>query len=164
MDSHTPRTSHTGRLHGMPLAWLLGQDDDLLYGLSAGGRLGVRVFHIEEVNARGLDAVFAEAVRIATTGTEGFGISVDLDVVTPDEAPGVGTPVAGGIRGDELARALATVGGRPDMLAVELVEYAPRLDPDGRSAQVAIETLAAALCGPRDQAEVLAHAVQGNDS
>jgi arginase len=187
MDSHTPRTSHTGRLHGMPLAWLLGQDDDLLYGLSAGvlnpeqvalvgvrsfepeeaerlGRLGVRVFHIDEVNARGLDAVFAEAVRIATTGTEGFGISVDLDVVTPDEAPGVGTPVAGGIRGDELARALATVGGRPDMLAVELVEYAPRLDPDGRSAQVAIETLAAALCGPRDQAEVLAHAVQGNDS
>src|SRR5438105_10841909 len=36
MDSHTPRTSHTGRLHGMPLAWLLGQDDDPLYGLATG--------------------------------------------------------------------------------------------------------------------------------
>ena len=187
MDSHTPRTSHTGRLHGMPLAWLLGQDDDALYGLSAGvlnpeqvalvgvrsfeaeeaerlRRLGVRVFHIEEVNARGLDAVFAEAVRIATRGTEGFGISVDLDVITPDEAPGVGTPVAGGIRGEDLARVLATIGGRRDVLAVELVEYAPRLDPDGRSARVAIETLAAALCGPGEQPQVVADTVQRNDA
>jgi arginase len=187
MDSHTPGTSHTGRLHGMPLAWLLGQDDDPLYGLSAGvlnpeqvalvgvrsfepeeaerlQRLGVRVFHIEEVRARGLDAVFADAVRIATSGTEGFGISVDLDVVTPEEAPGVGTPVADGIRGDELARALARIGGRPDLLAVELVEYAPRLDPDGRSARVAIASLVAALCGPREQAQIVADAVQRQDS
>jgi arginase len=183
MDSHTPGTSHTGRLHGMPLAWLLGQDDDPLYGLSAGvlnpeqvalvgvrsfepeeaarlRRLGVRVFHIEEVHARGLDAVFADAVAIATAGTEGFGISVDLDVVTPEEAPGVGTPVAGGIRGGELAQAIAGIGGRRDLLAVELVEYAPRLDPDGRSARVAIETLVAALCGPGEQPQVLADPVQ----
>src|SRR5687768_17186880 len=76
MDSHTPGTSHTGRLHGMPLAWLLGQDDDPLYGLAAGvvdprrvaligvrsfepeeqarlDGLGVRVFHIDEVQKRG---------------------------------------------------------------------------------------------------------------
>ena len=187
MDSHTPATSHTGRLHGMPLAWLLGQDDDPLYGLSAGvlnpeqvalvgvrsfeleeaerlERLGVRVFHIEEVHARGLDAVFADAVRIATAGTEGFGISVDLDVVRPEEAPGVGTPVAGGIRGEQLAQALAAVGGRRDLAAVELVEYAPRLDPDGRSARVAIDTLVAALCGPGEQAQVVADAVQRDDS
>jgi arginase len=185
MDSHTPRTSHTGRLHGMPLAWLLGQDDDPLYGLSAGvlnpeqvalvgvrsfepeeaerlGELGVRVFHIEEVRGRGLDAVLAEALAIATAGTQGFGISVDLDVVTPEEAPGVGTPVAGGITGRELARALAGIGGRSDLLAVELVEYAPRLDPDGRSARVAIETLVAALCGPGKQAQIVADAVQRN--
>jgi arginase len=186
MDSHTPRTSHTGRLHGMPLAWLLGQDDDPLYGLSAGvlnpeqvalvgvrsfepeeqarlGRLGVRVFHIEEVRARGVEAVFADALAIATAGTEGFGISVDLDVVTPEEAPGVGTPVAGGIPGAELARALATIGGRSDLRAVELVEYAPRLDPDRRSARVAIEALAAALCGPGHEAQILADAVHGDD-
>lgn len=187
MDSHTPGTSHTGRLHGMPLAWLLGQDDDPLYGLSAGvlnpgqvalvgvrsfepeeaerlKRLGVRVFHIEEVRERGLDAVFADALAIATAGTEGFGISVDLDVVTPEEAPGVGTPVAGGIGGAHLARALAGIGGRADLLAVELVEYAPRLDPDGRSARVAIDTLAAALCGPGHQAQVVADAIQRNDA
>jgi arginase len=186
MDSHTPRTSHTGRLHGMPLAWLLGQDDDALYGLSAGvlnpeqvalvgvrsfepeeqerlGRLGVRVFHIEEVRARGVEAVFADALSIATAGTEGFGISVDLDVVAPEEAPGVGTPVAGGIPGLELARALAKIGGRADLRAVELVEYAPRLDPDRRSARVAIAALGAALCGPGHEAQILADAVHGND-
>ena len=91
MDSHTPGT---GRLHGMPLAWLLGQADDDLYGLSTGvvdpehvaligvrsyepeekerlDRLGVRVFHIEEVARRGLDTVCDEALRIATAGTSG---------------------------------------------------------------------------------------------
>src|SRR5437016_916109 len=162
MDSHTPGTSHTGRLHGMPLAWLLGQDDEQLYGLSAGvvdpervaligvrsfepeeqerlARLGVRVFHIEEVHSRGLAAVFTDALAIATTGAAGFGISIDLDAVTPDEAPGVGTPVPDGIAAADLARALRRVAGRPDLLALELVEYLPRLDPDGRSARVAVD-------------------------
>src|SRR5256885_5444547 len=126
MDSHTPGTSHTGRLHGMPLAWLLGQDDEQLYGLSAGvvdpervaligvrsfepeeqerlARLGVRVFHIEEVHSRGLTAVFTDALAIATNGSAGFGISIDLDAVTPDDAPGVGTPVPDGIAAADLA-------------------------------------------------------------
>jgi arginase len=183
MDSHTPGTSHTGRLHGMPLAWLLGQDDNPLYGLASGvvapnrvaligvrsfepeeeerlDRLGVRVFHIEEVHKRGLDAVFGDALAIATTGTTGFGISIDLDAVTPEEAPGVGTPVAGGIEGAQLARVLERVAGRADLLAMELVEYLPRLDPDGRSARVAIGLLLAALCGPRQQAQIVADTVQ----
>jgi arginase len=186
MDSHTPGTSHTGRLHGMPLAWLLGQDDDPLYGLSAGvlnpgqvalvgvrsfepeeaarlAALGVRVFHMEEVRRRGLQPVLAQALAIARAGTQGFGISIDLDVVAPDEAPGVGTPVAGGMAGKDLAQALSGIGGRPDLLAVELVEYAPRLDPDGRSARVAIAALVAALCGTGEQAQVLADTLHGND-
>ena len=170
MDSHTPSTSHTGRLHGMPLAWLLGQADDALYGLTTGvvdpghvaligvrsyepeekerlDRLGVRVFHIEEVRGRGLDTVFAEALGIATRGTAAFGISIDLDAVTPEEAPGVGTPVPDGIVAAELERVLRTVGGRSELAGIELVEYLPRLDPDGRSARVAIDLLLAALCG-----------------
>ena len=177
MDSHTPGTSHTGRLHGMPLAWLLGQADDALYGLSAGvvdpehialigvrsyepeekerlDRLGVRVFHIEEVRHRGLDTVLAESVAIATRGTAGFGISIDLDAVSPEEAPGVGTPVAGGIAGAELARCLRSICEHPGLLAIELVEYLPRLDADGSTARVALEILAAALCRPRQDAQV----------
>ena len=179
MDSHTPSTSHTGRLHGMPLAWLLGQADDALYGLTTGvvnpgqvaligvrsyepeekerlDRLGVRVFHIEEVRGRGLDTVFAEALGIATRGTAAFGISIDLDAVTPEEAPGVGTPVPEGIVGAELARVLRTVAGRPGLAGIELVEYLPRLDPDGRSARVAVELLLAALCGARENPQVVA--------
>src|SRR6185312_12601052 len=140
MDAHTPKTSHTGRLHGMPLAWLLGQDDDPLYGLAAGvveprhvclvgvrsfereeearlKDLGVRVIYMSEVRKRGVAAVIEEAVGIATRGTAAYGISIDLDVVTPEEAPGVGTPVAGGSVGNDLARALARVGGGAGLAA-----------------------------------------------
>jgi arginase len=177
MDSHTPATSHTGRLHGMPLAWLLGQHDDPLYGLSTGvvepgnvcvlgvrsfepeederlKRLGVRVIMMEEVGRRGLDAALDAALEIACRGTAAFGISIDLDVVSPEDAPAVGTPVSGGLPGSELARSLERIGGRNSLAAVELVEYSPRLDADGRTAAIAIDLLAAVLCGPREQAQV----------
>jgi arginase len=183
MDSHTPATSHTGRLHGMPLAWLLGQDDDPLYGLASGvllpqhvcligvrsyepeederlRRLGVRVVFMDEVRERGIDAVLDEALEIATAATSGFGVSIDLDVITPEEAPHVGTPVKGGVTSAELARALEDLAGRPGLAAVELVEYSPRLDRDGSTARVAIDLLAALLCGPREDAQVPAEALQ----
>ena len=182
MDSHTPATSHTGRLHGMPLAWLLGQDDDALYGLGPGvlepqhvclvgvrsyepeederlRRLGVRVIFMDEVRSRGIDAVLDEALDIATAGTGAFGVSIDLDVVTPEDAPNVGTPVAGGVTSTELARALEQVAGRPALAAIELVEYSPRLDRDGLTGRVALDLLSAALCGPRQDAQVVAEAL-----
>ncbi|MFN2644620.1 MAG: arginase [Burkholderiales bacterium] len=178
MDAHTPKTSHTGRLHGMPLAWLLGQDDDPLYGLATGvlepehvalvgvrsyepeererlERLGVRIFYMTEVEKRGIDAVLEEALAIATRGTSAFGVSVDLDVVTPDEAPGVGTPVPGGMASLELTRALERIGPRPNLAAMELVEYSPRLDPSGASARVAVDIVRAVLAGAREQAQVV---------
>jgi arginase family enzyme len=99
------------------------------------------------VQRRGLAAALGEALAIAAGGTDAFGISIDLDAVTPEEAPGVGTPVRDGLCAAELASALAGIGGRPKLSAVELVEYCPRLDPDRRSARVAIDLLAAALCG-----------------
>ena len=183
MDSHTPSTSHTGRLHGMPLAWLLGQADDPLYGLASGvlkpehvclvgvrsyepeederlRRLGVRVVFMDEVRARGIDAVLGEAIEIARAGTAGFGVSIDLDVVSPDEAPNVGTPVGGGVTSAELARSLEQVAGEPSLAALELVEYSPRLDRDGATARVALSLLSAALCGTREHPQVLANTVQ----
>jgi arginase family enzyme len=167
----------------MPLAWLLGEDDDPLYGLATGvieprhvaligvrsfepeervrlDHLGVRVVYMDEVHQRGIGAVLDEAIDIATRGTQAFGVSIDLDVVTPDEAPGVGTPVPDGVSGAELARALEGIGQRPDLAALELVEYSPRLDPTGRTARVAIELLRSALCGKlggaRQQPKVVA--------
>jgi arginase len=183
MDSHTPATSHTGRLHGMPLAWLLGQDDDPLYGLASGvlepqhvclvgvrsyepeederlRRLGVRVIFMEEIRERGIEAVLDEALDIVTAGTSGFGVSIDLDVITPEDAPHVGTPVAGGVTSADLIPGLEEIAGRPGLAAVELVEYSPRLDRDGRTARVAIDLLTAALCGPREDAQILAEALE----
>ena len=183
MDSHTPSTSPSGRPHGMPLAWLLGEHDDPLYGLASGvidprhvalvgvrsyepeeaerlKRLGVRVFMIDEIRARGLVPAMAEAIAIATTGTAAFGVSIDLDVITPDEAPGVGTPVAGGgLTGEELCVALEAVAGRPELAAIELVEYCPRLDKAGCTARVAVELLVAMLRRPGEKPQVLAHAL-----
>ena len=179
LDAHTPRTSHTGRLHGMPLAWLLGEDDDPLYGLATGvieprhvaligvrsfepeekarlEQLGVRVVYMDEIRRRGIKPVLDEAVAIATRGTKAFGVSIDLDVVTPDEAPGVGTPVPDGVAGAELARALDGIGEHPGMMALELVEYSPRLDPSGRTARVAVDLVHSALCGAREQSKVAA--------
>jgi arginase len=183
MDSHTPGTSHTGRLHGMPLAWLLGEDDDPLYGLASGvlrpehvcivgvrsfereeaarlERLGVRVFRFEEIVRRGLKAVLDDALGIVTAGTERFGVSIDLDVITPEEVPHVGTPVAGGLASGALASALQRIATHPALAAVELVEYSPKLDRDGRSARVAVDLLVAALCGPRDDAQIVADALR----
>jgi arginase family enzyme len=96
-----------------------------------------------------------EALAIATRGTVAFGVSIDLDVVTPDEAPGVGTPVPGGISSADLTRALERIGPRADLAALELVEYSPRLDPSGRSARVAVDIVRALLAGAREQAQVV---------
>lgn len=171
MDAHTPGTSPSGRLHGMPLAWLLGQDDASLYGLATGvldprhvclvgvrsfepaederlARLGVRVIHMEEIRRRGLDAALDEAVSIAARDTEAYGVSIDLDVVAPEDAPGVGTPAGDGLPGDELARALALFGGGDRLAGVEIVEYVPPLDPEGVTARVAVALAVATLCGP----------------
>ena len=114
---------------------------------------------IPEIRRRGLPAVVSEALAIATSGTAAYGISIDLDVVTPEDAPGVGTPVAGGLSAAELCGALAGLAARDDLAALELVEYCPRLDADGCSARVAIDLLEAALCHARDDAQVLADPV-----
>src|SRR6185436_5309025 len=136
MDSHTPGTSPSGRLHGMPLAALLGQCDDALAGLADGmllprhicligvrsyeaaeaellERLGVRVFGMEEVVRRGLARVMDDATAIANEGTTGYGVTLDLDALDPREMPAVATPAAFGIRGDELVREFERVGRDP---------------------------------------------------
>lgn len=172
LDCHTPATSPSGNLHGMPLAALLGQGRQALtrvYGpegtvapanVAIVGvrsyeaeeaelvrRLGVRVFAMEEVDRRGLDAVMAEALAVAGAGTAGFGVSLDLDAVDPDQAPGVTCPAPGGLDGCELAAAVAEAAGQPGYLGVELAEYTPARDRGGRTAGVALSLMAAALGG-----------------
>jgi len=153
MDSHTFATTPSRQIHGMPLACLLGHGDAALTGIDgpqaklrpehvcligvrsfeAGEaallhRLGVRVFDMDEIRRRGLAGVFDEALALVRQGTAGFGVSVDLDALDPGEEPGVGTPVPGGLRHDELADALSHLRGDPAFVAMEIVEYNPRRD------------------------------------
>jgi ornithine--oxo-acid transaminase len=170
LDSHTPGTSPSGRLHGMPLAALLGAGGDDSPGPGpapvaaknvcvVGVRsfepqearllegLGVRVFFMEEIWQRGLAAVMADALAIAGAGTAGFGITLDLDALDPAEAPGVATPVPGGLRSRPLLAALAALAADPRLAGFELVEYSPARDRDGRTARLALELASAALAG-----------------
>ena len=171
LDSHTPRTSPTQAPHGMPLAALLGHGpaaltevcgawakldprDLAIVGARSGEagearllrRLGVRVIGMPEVRARSFGACLREAARIATARTARFGVSFDLDALDPRDAPGTGTPVAGGIRAADAIEALADLGRDARLAGVELVEYNPQRDAGGRTAQVAI-AVGAALAG-----------------
>ena len=168
MDAHTAQTSMSGKLHGMPLACLLGHGDPRLTGIAGGvrldpsrvclvgirsfetgeaallRRLGVRVFFMHDVERQGLSAVLKDAVAIASSGGA-YGISLDLDAVDPRDAPGVGSPVAGGIRGADLLRALARHGRGPGLAGLEITEYNPDRDRDGKTARLVVSTVATML-------------------
>ena len=162
MDSHTFATTPSGQIHGMPLAVLLGHGEAALTAIDgpqaklrpehvcligvrsfeAGEaallhRLGVRVFDMDEVRRRGLAEVFDDALAIVRQGTAGFGVSVDLDALDPEEEPGVTTPVPGGLRRAELAAALSRLRGDPAFVAMEIVEYNPRRDRGHATADAA---------------------------
>ena len=170
MDGHVPETSTSGTLHGMGLAALLGFGERPLTGIAAPGpallaqhlsligvrsfeaeeaallgRLGVRVFFMEEVARRGLEAVLDEALRIAKEGTAGFGLSVDLDALDPNDAPGVGSPEPGGLGADRLVSALRGVSEAPGFLGVEIAEFNPTRDRDNVTARVVQDLLAACV-------------------
>jgi arginase len=152
MDSHTPETSESGNIHGMPLAVLLGKGDERL--TSIGGsfpkvrpenvvligirsfetgeaallkELNIRIFYMEEIFEKGLEAVFKEALEIVSRNTFGYGISFDLDSIDPATVSAVGTPVDGGIDPEEFFQSLSIFQQYPP-LAFELVEYIPSLD------------------------------------
>ena len=183
MDSHTPATSHTGRLHGMPLAWLLGQDDDPLYGLGAGvvkprhvclvgvrsyeqeederlRRLGVRVIFMDEVAQPGNRRSARRGARHRDRGNQR--LRREHRPRRDHAGRGAQRRHAGGRRRHQRgARARPEdVAGRPALAAIELVEYSPRLDRDGLTGRVAIDLLGAALCGPRQDAQVVAETLQ----
>ena len=166
LDSHTPQTSDSGAIHGMPLAALLGHGAPTLteirdaapkllpqHVVVIGARsyepaeralldqLGVRVIDAEEVARIGLRAVMADAVRMVTSGTTAFGVTLDLDAFDPAVAPGVGSPEPGGLTGQDMTQALAACARDARFVAFELVEYNPRHDKGGITAQLALDLL-----------------------
>jgi arginase len=175
MDAHIPETSPSHAYHGMPLAVLLGKGDPSLLGIGGAfpklsahhvclidsrsyepeehallKKVGVRIFYREEVEKRGIAAVFKEAIEIATTNTAGFGISIDLDAFNPCETPGVGSPEEFGIHLDDFLPALSKVGTHPNLCGLEIVEYNPSLDDAAQhTARAVFKLLEAGLINPK---------------
>jgi arginase len=178
MDAHTPATSESGRLHGMPLACLLGYGDDSLTGIAGGARidpahlcligirsfeageaallrgLGVRIFTMREIRQRGLEVILRDAREIAGAGTAGYGISIDLDAIDPFEAPGVGSPVRGGLRAADVVNGLANYVGDAALRGLEIVEYNPHLDRDAQTIAL-VPAIAKALLSPQRALELV---------
>jgi len=170
LDSHTSGTSPSGMLHGMPLAKLLGAGEDprrasvpatvaprnvCVLGVRSYepeesallAELGVRVIHMDEIEAHGLDRAFAEALEIATSATGGFGITLDLDVLDPADAPGVNLPVGGGgISLVALRKVLTERGLDPRLAALEIVEFNPHRDRGART-ELAVNGIVDSLFG-----------------
>jgi len=169
-DINTPETSPSGNVHGMPLACCVGigpPELSNLYGyapkveprnvvlvgvrnvdsLERGHitRTGVTAFTMRDIDERGMRAVMEQALRIASEGTHGFHVSLDLDSVDPREAPGVGTPVAGGITYREAHLALEMVCDSGRMVSLEAVEVNPVIDVQNRTAILAVELILSAL-------------------
>ncbi len=171
MDAHTPQTSETGMLHGMPVACLLGYGYPELTAIAEGAkldpkcvclygvrsfesgeaefleRLGVRVYFMEEIARRGIRKTLNEALRVVNCASGGFGITLDLDAIDPGDAPGVGSPAPAGLGGAELISALAEHGGDPKLVGVEVVEYNPYRDRQSATAGLVADALVAILGG-----------------
>ncbi|ELY81632.1 arginase [Natrinema gari] len=175
-DYNTPDTSPSGNVHGMPLAAVTGHGEfdaldwtatptvdpsnTVIIGarrLDDAERLAledseVTVFTMHDIDERGITAVVADALDIATDGVDEIHVSLDLDWLDPTVAPGVGTPVRGGVDYREAHAALECVANRDRdaglLRSVDIVEVNPILDRDNRTAEVAAE-LAASLLGNR---------------
>ena len=167
-DLNDPGTTPTGNVHGMPLAAALGigefADTDwarapglapenvALVGLrdvDAGERariddLPVAAFTMSEIDERGIAAVVDDALAAATSGTDGVHVSLDLDWLDPTHAPGVGTPVRGGVTYREAHAAMERVAGDA-LRSLDLVEVNPILDSHNQTAELAVELAASAL-------------------
>jgi len=105
----------------------------------------VRAFTMRHIDERGLRAVMTEAVQIASAGTGGFHLSLDMDAVDPQSAPGVGTPVKGGLTYREAHLAMEIVCDSAGMLSMEVVEVNPVIDEVNRTAELAVELVMSAM-------------------
>jgi len=163
LDSHTPATSPSLRLHGMPLAVLLGEGDPALqlcrgpavlpaYCAVVGvrsyepgeverlNRRGVRYYTMEEIDRRGLRTCLHEAWRRVSRAPDGFGLSVDLDALDPGFAPGVSVPAPSGLWLPNLLSALRPLN-RKGLKGLEIVEFNPGLDHEKRTQRALTQLL-----------------------
>lgn len=169
-DMNTPKTSPSGNIHGMPLSALLGMGAPELVGL--GGfepkldkahtcligirnldenekrivrESGIHAYTMREIDERGMRTVIREAIEHASNGTAGFHLSFDVDGMDPTVAPGVGTPVRGGINWREAQLLSEYVFDSGKMVSMEVTEVNPILDVRNQTGEVAVDVISSAF-------------------
>jgi len=169
-DINTPETTPSGNIHGMPMACCIGLGPPelsnifgyapkvapanvVLVGardLDAGEKItlkeqGVVVETMRDIDERGMRAVMKDAIAAASHGTAGFCVSFDMDSVDPAFAPGVGTPVPGGLSYREAHLAMEIIADTGRMLSLEIVEVNPVIDSQNQTANLGVELALSAL-------------------
>src|SRR5262245_29485133 len=169
-DMNTPTTSPSGNVHGMPLAALIGPEPSelaqiggwspkvspehtVLIGLRnlderekvAVRDSRVRVFTMKDIDRQGIASIVEQAVNLAGNGTAGIHVSFDMDVCDPMIAPGVGTPVKGGLDYREAHMVMEIVADSGLLTSLDLVEVNPTLDMQNTTAQLGTELALSAL-------------------
>ncbi len=170
-DMNTPETSPSGNVHGMPLGALLGLGPAQLSGLLGWAPkiapentvlIGVRdidaterenirragvteVYTMRDIDERGMRVIMEEALRAAGRSAAGYHVSLDMDWIDPEDAPGVGTPVRGGATYREAHLAMEILADHGRMLSFEIVEVNPVIDEHNRTAELAVELVCSAF-------------------
>jgi arginase len=168
-DMNTPQTTTTGNVHGMPLAALLGQEPNELSSIGSSpsvspqhtvllgirnldekekGKIrasGVHVFTMKDIDREGIATIAERAIALASEGTGGLHVSFDLDACDPMHAPGVGTPVRGGLDYREAHMVMELVADSQRLVALDLVEVNPTLDIRNTTAEFGTELALSAL-------------------
>jgi arginase len=168
-DMNTPTTTPSGNVHGMPLAALLGQEPKELTTIGGTPSVfaentvlvgvrnldqrekdqirasGVHVFTMKDIDRDGIAKVAEQALALAARGTGGIHVSFDMDVCDPAVAPGVGTPVRGGIDYREAHLIMEMVADSHQLIALDVVEVNPTLDIRNTTAEFGTELALSAL-------------------
>jgi arginase len=169
-DMNTPESSPSGNVHGMPLATIMGYGAPELVDLlgfkpkvepgnivivgardldaqerKIAKKSGVHVFTMRDIDERGMREVMADALKYAMDDTSGVSVSLDMDFVDPSDAPGVGTPVRGGVTYREAHLAMEMIADTESMASLEIVEINPIIDEHNRTALLGVELALSAV-------------------
>ncbi len=168
-DFNTPLTTPTGNIHGMPFAVLTGRGDERLLGIGPSPTVreenavliaardldreeaeslrssGVTVFTMRMIDEMGMAKVATEALRIATMGVDHLHVSFDIDALDPEEAPGTGTRVNGGLTYREGHLLMEIIHESGVLSSLEMVEVNPTLDVRNKTAKLAVDLISSAL-------------------
>ncbi len=169
MDAHTPQSSLTGALHGMPVACLLGHSAPELADIAYAGqkikpeniclvgvrsfeapelqlltKLGVTIHYMDDIRRKGINEVMSAAIEQVSKHTKAFGVSIDMDVFDPVDAPGVGTPSQDGLLASAFLPVCKTFGEHEKFIGAEIVEFNPYRDRNHKT-ELLIKDLIAAI-------------------